>query len=63
MIDPIEGSQAQWPGQEDLQSGDRCRTDTERPTGARFHADIAEAVHTRLKNETTMLVVKWCTPR
>lgn len=35
---------------------------TEGPAGERFHADIAEVVHTHLNNEATMLVVEWWTP-
>ena len=30
--------------------------------GDRFHADIAEVVHTRLNEAATMLVVEWWTP-
>ncbi|MGA2012927.1 MAG: hypothetical protein ABSH51_20645 [Solirubrobacteraceae bacterium] len=32
------------------------------PDGDRFHADIAEVVHTHLNEEATMLVVRWWTP-
>jgi hypothetical protein len=32
------------------------------PAGDRFHADIAEVVHTHLNEEATMLVVEWWTP-
>ena len=30
--------------------------------GDRFHADIAEVVHTHLNEKATMLVVEWWTP-
>jgi hypothetical protein len=32
------------------------------PDSDRFHADIAEVVHTHLNDEATMLVVEWWTP-
>jgi hypothetical protein len=32
---------------------------TDGPDGDRFHADIAEVVHTHLNGEATMLVVQW----
>jgi Pyridoxamine 5'-phosphate oxidase len=62
-IDPVEGSEAQWPGEAKI-SG---RVIAERPTGEetagdRFRADIAEVVHTHLNDEATLLVVEWWTP-
>ena len=35
---------------------------TEGPDGDRFHADVAEVVHTHLNEAATMLVVEWWTP-
>ena len=35
---------------------------TEGPDGDRFHADIAEVVHTHHNPAATMLVVEWWTP-
>ena len=62
-VDPVEGSEAQWPGEAKI-SG---RAITARPTtdgadGDRFHADIAEVVHTHLNEEATLLVIEWWTP-
>jgi hypothetical protein len=62
-IDPVEGSESQWPGEAKL-SG---RAIVSRPIdvgaeGERFHADIAEVVHTHLNEEATLLVVEWWTP-
>lgn len=62
-VDPIEGSEAQWPGEAKIAG--RAIADgpsTDGPAGERFHADIAEVVHTHLNNEATMLVVEWWTP-
>jgi hypothetical protein len=62
-VDPIEGSEAQWPGEAKI-SG-RAIADgpiIDGPDGDRFHADIAEVVHTHLNDEATMLVVEWWTP-
>ena len=62
-VDPVEGSEAHWPGEAKI-SG-RAMTagpTTEGPAGDLFHADIAEVVHTHLNEEATMLVVEWWTP-
>ena len=62
-VDPVEGSEAQWPGEAKI-SGRAIAAGpiTEGPDGDRFHADIAEVVHTHLNEEATMLVVEWWTP-
>jgi hypothetical protein len=62
-VDPIEGSEAQWPGEAKI-SGRLIAAGpiTEGPDGDRFHADIAEVVHTHLNEKATMLVVEWWTP-
>jgi len=62
-VDPVEGSEAQWPGEAKI-SGRAIAAGSivEGPDGDRFHADIAEVVHTRLNQEATMLVVEWWTP-
>jgi Pyridoxamine 5'-phosphate oxidase len=62
-VDPIEGSEAQWPGEAKI-SGRAIAAGpiTDGPGGDRFRADIAEVVHTHLNNEATMLVVEWWTP-
>jgi hypothetical protein len=62
-VDPVEGSEAQWPGEAKI-SGLAIRSGpiTEGPQGDRFHADITEVVHTHLDEKATMLVVEWWTP-
>jgi hypothetical protein len=62
-IDPIEGAEAQWPGEAKI-SGRAIATGpiTDGPDGDSFHADIAEVVHTHLNDEATMLVIDWWTP-
>ncbi|MGH9197921.1 MAG: pyridoxamine 5'-phosphate oxidase family protein, partial [Acidimicrobiia bacterium] len=62
-IDPVEGSEAQWPGEAKI-SGRAIGVGrvSEGPDGDRFHADIDEVVHTHLNEEATMLVVEWWTP-
>jgi hypothetical protein len=62
-VDPVEGSEAQWPGEAKI-SGRAIATGpvTEAPDADRFHADIAEVVHTHLNAGATMLVVEWWTP-
>jgi Pyridoxamine 5'-phosphate oxidase len=62
-VDPVEGSEAQWPGEAKI-SGRAIAAGpvTEGPDGERFRADIAEVVRIRLNKEATMLVVEWWTP-
>jgi hypothetical protein len=62
-VDPIEGAEAQWPGEAKI-SGRAIAAGpiTGGPDGERFHADIAEVVHTHLDDKATMLVVEWWTP-
>jgi Pyridoxamine 5'-phosphate oxidase len=62
-VDPIEGSEAQWPGEAKI-SGRAIAAGpvTDGPDGDRFRADIAEVVHIHLNQEATMLVVEWWTP-
>lgn len=62
-IDPVEGSEADWPGEAKI-SG-RATVAGQLADGLEgdlFHADIAEVVHTHLNAEATMLVVEWWTP-
>jgi hypothetical protein len=63
-VDPVEGSEAQWPGEAKI-SGRAIAAGpvTEGTDGDRFHADIAEVVHTHLDEQATLLVVEWWTPR
>jgi hypothetical protein len=62
-VDPVEGAEAQWPGEAKI-SGRAIAAGpiAEGPEGDRFHADIAEVVHTHLNDGATMLVVEWWTP-
>jgi hypothetical protein len=62
-VDPVEGSEAKWPGEAKI-SGRAIHAGptTEGPEADRFHADIAEVVHTHLNEEATRLVVEWWTP-
>jgi hypothetical protein len=61
-VDPVEGSEAQWPGEAKIAgrviAAGRI---SEGADGDRFRADIAEVVDTRLNAEATLLVVEWWT--
>jgi Pyridoxamine 5'-phosphate oxidase len=62
-VDPVEGSEAQWPGEAKIAG----RAIAVRPVGDgsdgdRFRVDVAEVVHTHLNAEATKLVVEWWTP-
>ena len=63
-VDPVEGSEAQWPGEAKI-SGQAIYAGptTDGPDGELFHANITEVVHTHLNERATMLVVEWWTPR
>jgi hypothetical protein len=62
-VDPIDGSEAQWPGEAKI-SGRAIAAGpgTGGAGGDRYHADIAEVVHTHLNEKATLLVVEWWTP-
>jgi hypothetical protein len=62
-IDPVEGEEAQWPGEAKISGrATYTRALTEGAAGDRFCADIAEVVHTHLNEKATMLIVEWWTP-
>jgi Pyridoxamine 5'-phosphate oxidase len=62
-VDPVEGAEAQWPGEAKISGrAIAARPVTEGSDGDRFHADIADVVHTHLNETATMLVVEWWTP-
>lgn len=62
-VDPVEGSEAQWPGEVKV-SGRAIPAGriTEGPEGDLFRADLAEVVHTHLNADATTLVIEWWTP-
>jgi hypothetical protein len=62
-VDPVEGSEANWPGEVKI-AGRAVLAGpiTEGPDGDRFQADITEVVHTYLNEQATLLVVEWWTP-
>jgi hypothetical protein len=62
-IDPVDGSEAQWPGEAKI-SGRAIEAGpmTAGAHGDRFHADIVEVVHTHLNEAATLLVVEWWMP-
>src|SRR5262245_38173499 len=48
-VDPVEGSEARWPGEAKISGRAIAANPTaEGPDGDYFHADIAEVVHTHL---------------
>ena len=62
-VDPVEGSEAQWPGEAKISGRAIYAGPTpEGPDVDLFCADINEVVHTHLDEEATMLVVEWWTP-
>jgi hypothetical protein len=63
-VDPVEGSEAQWPGEAKISGrAVHAGATTDGPDGELFHADITDVVHTHLNEEATRLVVEWWTPR
>jgi len=72
-VDPIEGAEAQWPGEAKIsgravaggpvtEGPDAGSPDAGSPDGDRFVADIAEVVHTHLNEAASLLVIEWWTP-
>ena len=61
-VDPVEGAEAQWPGEVKIAGRAVAAGRTTGPDGELFHADITEVVHTHLNAEATKLVVEWWTP-
>jgi hypothetical protein len=61
-VDPVEGSEAQWPGEAKISGRAIAAGPADGPDGESFRADIAEVVHTHLDEKATMLVVEWWTP-
>src|SRR4051812_12193058 len=59
-VDPVEGEEAQWPGEAKV-SG-RAIPASAGSDGDLFRVDIAEVVHTHLNPDASMLVVEWWTP-
>jgi len=62
-FDPIEGQEAQWPGEAKI-SGHAIAppAGADASQGERFRADINAVVHTHLNPEATLLVIEWWTP-
>ena len=62
-VDPVEGSEAEWPGEAKISGRAIAAAPTsEGSHGDLFYGDITEVVHTHLNEEATMLVVEWWTP-
>jgi Pyridoxamine 5'-phosphate oxidase len=62
-VDPVEGSEAQWPGEAKIAGrAVAAGAITDGPDGDLFHVDVAEVVHTHLDEKATRLVVEWWTP-
>jgi hypothetical protein len=62
-VDPVEGAEAQWPGEAKISGRAIAAGPTSKESGGDlFHGDITEVVHTHLNEEATMLVVEWWTP-
>jgi Pyridoxamine 5'-phosphate oxidase len=62
-VDPVEGSEAQWPGEAKISRRAIATSPVgEGGGGERFRADIANVVHTHLDEKATLLVVEWWTP-
>ena len=62
-IDPVEGAEAQWPGEAKIAGLAVLEgAIADGPEGDQFRADITEVVHTHLDAAATVLVVEWWTP-
>ncbi|MEV7230057.1 MULTISPECIES: pyridoxamine 5'-phosphate oxidase family protein [Polymorphospora] len=61
-VDPVEGAEAQWPGEAKISGRVIVAGSSTGADGDRFHADITDVVHTHLDDKATTLVVEWWTP-
>jgi hypothetical protein len=61
-IDPVAGSEADWPGEAKISGRAIAAGPTTDGASDYFHADIADVVHTHLDDKATRLVVEWWTP-
>ncbi len=61
-VDPVDGAEAQWPGEVKISGRAIAVGATAEPAGEQFKADIREVVHTHLNDGATLLVVEWWTP-
>jgi Pyridoxamine 5'-phosphate oxidase len=61
--DPIEGAEAEWPGEAKV-AGRAVLVEpvASHPGSDRVQADLTEVVHTHLDDKATLLVVEWWTP-
>jgi Pyridoxamine 5'-phosphate oxidase len=60
-IDPIDGAEAQWPGEAKV-AGRAVAMPTASGDGDRFRVEVAEVVHTHLNEGATLLVIEWWNP-
>jgi nitroimidazol reductase NimA-like FMN-containing flavoprotein (pyridoxamine 5'-phosphate oxidase superfamily) len=59
-IDPVKGSEAQWPGEAKISGRAVAIEATGEQSGSdHFRAEIADVVHTHLNEQATLLVVEW----
>ena len=61
-VDPVDGSEAQWPGEAKISGKAIAAGPSTGSGGDTFYADIAEVVHTHLDEKATRLVIEWWTP-
>jgi hypothetical protein len=61
-VDPVDGQEAQWPGEAKVSGRAIHAGETEGVDGDRFHADVTEVVHTHLDDAATRLAIEWWTP-
>ena len=61
-IDPVEGSEAQWPGEAKIAGQAVSTSISSSSEGDTFRVDIVEVVHTHLNEVASMLVVESWTP-
>ena|ERR1700734_2573642 len=65
-VDPVDGAEADWPGEAKIAGRAILVAPTDAPATAQavdgFRAEIAQVVHTHLNGAATLLVVEWWTP-
>ncbi|WP_433781212.1 pyridoxamine 5'-phosphate oxidase family protein [Actinomycetospora sp. CA-101289] len=61
-VDPVEGAEAQWPGEAKVAGRAVAGSPGAEGEGDLFRLDVDEVVHTHLDAAATRLVVEWWTP-
>jgi hypothetical protein len=61
-VDPVEGSESEWPGEAKITGRAIPSSATDEEDGDMFRADLVSVHHVHLNEAATLLIVEWWTP-